>query len=156
MLNTPEFMREMKRGEEAAVDALLDSAYGNDRARRMVDDLRKSRLIAGEMVLPMQGEVIGYAALTTIETPKGWLALAPVAILPDVQGRGYGRRLVGMITEWARLSQRRLISIGNPAFCESCGFTSLPDEIEGNRGDLRAGGAEIAASGALTLPRPLR
>lgn len=156
MLNTPEFMREMKRGEEAAVDALLDAAYGNDRARRMVDDLRKSRLIAGEMVLPMQGEVIGYAALSTVETPEDWLALAPVAILPEVQGRGYGKRLVGMITEWARLSQRQLISVGTPAFCESCGFTPLPDGIETRRGDLRAGGAALTPHGPLILPRPLR
>lgn len=155
MLRTPDFMREMKRGEEAAVDALLDAAYGNDRARRMVEALRKGRMIAGEMVLPMEGAVIGYAALTAVDSPKGWLALAPVAIHPDAQGHGYGKRLVGMITEWARLSNTGLVSVGTPTFCERCGFSDLPDGITSGRGDLRISGAP-RGNGPLTLPRPLR
>ncbi|WP_417262570.1 GNAT family N-acetyltransferase [Celeribacter sp.] len=127
MLKSPDFMREMKRGEEDAVSQLLTSAFGQKDEAQLVDVLRKSRAIAGEMVLPMAGEVIGYAALSKMTAPKGWLCLAPVAIRPDLQSRGYGRRLVGMITQWAELSGQTLVVLGDPAFYSRCGFTPIAE-----------------------------
>lgn len=122
MFKSPDFMREMKRGEEAAVTELLNAAFGQKDEAQLVDALRKSRNIAGEMVLPMAGEVIGYAALSKMVSPKGWLCLAPVAIRPDLQGRGFGRRLVGMITQWAEMSGQTLVVLGEPDFYTRCGF----------------------------------
>ncbi|WP_226548985.1 GNAT family N-acetyltransferase [Celeribacter naphthalenivorans] len=127
MLKTPDFMREMKRGEEPAVADLLTAAFGQKNEAQLVETLRKSRAIAGEMVLPMAGEVIGYAALSKMTAPKGWLCLAPVAIRPDLQSRGYGRRLVGMITQWAELSGQTLVVLGDPAFYSRCGFTPIAE-----------------------------
>lgn len=131
MFNTPDFMREMKRGEEPAVSELLTEAFGQKDEASLVETLRKSRAIAGEMVLPMRGEtgseVIGYAALSKMVTPKGWLCLAPVAIRPDLQGRGYGKRLVGMITQWAELSGQTLVVLGDPSFYSRCGFAAIAE-----------------------------
>ncbi|WP_417278159.1 GNAT family N-acetyltransferase [Celeribacter sp.] len=127
MLKTPDFMRDMKRGEEPAVADLLTAAFGQKNEAQLVETLRKSRAIAGEMVLPMAGEVIGYAALSKMTAPKGWLCLAPVAIRPDLQSRGYGRRLVGMITQWAELSGQTLVVLGDPAFYSRCGFKPIPE-----------------------------
>ncbi|MCA0042771.1 GNAT family N-acetyltransferase [Celeribacter litoreus] len=125
MLKTPDFMREMKRGEEDAVTALLTAAFGQKDEAQLVEALRKSKAIAGEMVLPMDGEVIGYAALSKMVSPKGWLCLAPVAIRPDLQGRGYGRRLVGMISQWAEMSGQTLVVLGDPTFYARCGFKPI-------------------------------
>ena len=125
MFNSPEFMREMKRGEEDAVDDLLVAAFEGAAEAQLVHALRKSKAIAGEMVLPMQGEVIGYAALSTMIAPKGWLALAPVAIAPAHSGRGFGKRLVGMIAQWAQMSGQTVVVLGDPALYESCGCTPL-------------------------------
>ncbi|MBW6418454.1 GNAT family N-acetyltransferase [Celeribacter sp. PS-C1] len=127
MFKTPDFMREMKRGEENAVTDLLTSAFGQKDEAQLVEALRKSKAIAGEMVLPMAGEVIGYAALSKMIAPKGWLCLAPVAIRPDLQARGYGRRLVGMITQWAELSGQTLVVLGDPAFYSRCGFKPIAE-----------------------------
>ena len=55
MFNTPEFARDMKRGEEAQVDALLLAAFGGPEEAELVAKLRKARLIAGEQVMPMGG-----------------------------------------------------------------------------------------------------
>ena len=127
MFKTPDFMREMKRGEEDAVTALLTAAFARPDEARLVEALRKSRAIAGEMVLPMDGEVIGYAALSKMVSPKGWLCLAPVAIHPDFQARGFGRRLTGMITQWAEISGQTLVVLGDPKFYTRCGFTKIAD-----------------------------
>ncbi|WP_417253999.1 GNAT family N-acetyltransferase [Celeribacter sp.] len=128
-LKTPDFMREMKRGEEPAVAALLDAAFGQKDEAQLVETLRKSRAIAGEMVLPMGGEVIGYAALSKMVSPKGWLCLAPVAIRPDLQARGFGRRLVGMISQWAEMSGQTVVVLGDPAFYTRCGFAPVAEDF---------------------------
>ncbi|MDG1376666.1 MAG: N-acetyltransferase [Yoonia sp.] len=123
MFNAPEFARDMKRGEEAQVDALLRAAFGGSAEAELVVKLRKARLIAGEQVLPMGDKIVGYYALSYMVKPKGWLCLAPVAIAPDVQRRGYGKRMVGMLTEWARLTKTPVVVLGEPAFYEKAGFS---------------------------------
>lgn len=124
MLQTPEFSREMRRGEEDAVTDLLRQAFGGDTEARLVAALRKSGAVAGEVVLPYQGDVVGYYALSQMRAPKGWLCLAPVAIHPEWQGRGHGRRMIGMLTEWARLSGTKVVVLGQVAFYERAGFSA--------------------------------
>ncbi len=116
MFKSPDFMRPLKRGEEPAVDALMAAAFGGTAEVDLVAALRKSRAIAGEMVLPMDGGIIGYAALSHMVAPKGWLALAPVAIHPDHHGRGFGRRFVGMISQWLNYRGKRWWFWATPPF----------------------------------------
>ena len=64
LFQSPEFARDLRPGEEPAVDALLDHAFGGTDESRLVAKLRKARVIAGETVLPMEGQIIGYYALS--------------------------------------------------------------------------------------------
>jgi putative acetyltransferase len=123
MIQFPGLIRDLKRGEEDAVDALLQAAFEGKDEAALVHKLRKSGEIAGEQVLPMGDEIIGYYAISRMVAPKGWLALAPVAIRPDMQRRGLGRRMMGVLTEWARLTKSPVVVLGNPAFYETAGFT---------------------------------
>ena len=124
MFNRPEFAREMRRGEEAAVDVLLRAAFAGEAEVQLVHKLRKSKAIAGEQVLPMGDRIVGYYALSHMVAPKGWLCLAPVAIAPELQGQGHGRRMIGMLTEWARLTKTPVVVLGDPAFYARAGFSS--------------------------------
>ncbi|MFD0858853.1 GNAT family N-acetyltransferase [Roseovarius aquimarinus] len=123
ILRFPEFSRDMRRGDEAAVDSLL--AETDRVAVRRVAALRRSGRIAGETVLPWQGEIVGYYALAGMEAPEGCLCLAALAIAPDWQGAGHGRRLIGMLSEWARLSGRSVVARGPGAFLERAGFVPM-------------------------------
>ena len=123
MFNTPDFARDMKRGEEEQVDALLRAAFGGPAEAALVIKLRKAGLIAGEQVLPMGDRIVGYYALSMMVKPKGWLCLAPVAIAPDLQRRGYGKRMMGMLTEWSRITMTPLVVLGDPAFYGKAGFS---------------------------------
>lgn len=126
MLRAPGFLRELKQGDEPAVDALLRAAFGGQSEVRLVAALRKSGAMAGESVLPgpdgPDGPV-GYFALSAFERPKGWLCLAPVAIHPDWQGRGHGRRMMGMLAGWADASAQTIVVLGQPGFYERAGFS---------------------------------
>ncbi|UXX82625.1 GNAT family N-acetyltransferase [Roseovarius pelagicus] len=156
MLQTPEFSREMRRGEEDAVAELLTLAFDGDAEARLVAALRKSGAMAGEVVLPYQGGIVGYYALSQMREPTGWLCLAPVAIHPDWQGRGHGRRMIGMLTEWARLSKTSVVVLGQVPFYECAGFSAArarelvsPYPVEHT---LLAGAGEDIPHGNLIYP----
>ena len=112
MLEFPGHAREMRTGEEDAVDALLRAAFETGAEADLVQNLRKSGQIAGETVLPMGDRIVGYYALSKMVAPKKLLCLAPVAVAHDVQGRRYGTRMMGMLTEWARLSKSTVVVLG--------------------------------------------
>jgi putative acetyltransferase len=124
MLQFPEHAREMRKGEEDAVDALLKAAFETDAEAKLVHVLRKSGQIAGETVLPMGDRIVGYYALSKMTAPKKWLCLAPVAIAPDVQDRRFGSRMMGVLTEWARLSKSTIVVVGKVSFYERAGFST--------------------------------
>ncbi len=124
MQSMPDFMRELRPGEEPQVDALLRRAFGGPDEARLVARLRKSGAMAGEMVVPTGGQVTAYAALSAMQAPKGWLCLAPVAVDPPAQERRLGTRLVGMIAEWARLSGMNVVVLGDAGFYQRTGFSA--------------------------------
>ena len=118
----PEFLRPMQAGEETAVEALLKASFESDAEARLVRLLRESGDIAGEMVRPLGDEIIGYYALSTMQAPKSWVALAPVAVHPDHQGRGHGRRMLGQLTAWAKAAGQMIVVLGEPEFYQRCRF----------------------------------
>ena len=143
MVMSPDFLRELRRGEEPAVDALLRAAFdGEEEAAQ---------------VMAADGEIIAYLALSRMVAPKGWLCLAPVAVHPDWQGRRIGRRMVGLITEWARISGTTVVVLGQVPFYERAGFSAAraarltsPYPIAHT---LLAGPGTDAPEATLTYPR---
>lgn len=124
MFQFPDHAREMRKGEEDAVDALLRLTFETAGEATLVKALRKSGQIAGETVLPMGNRIVGYYALSNMSAPKRWLCLAPVATAPDVQGRNFELRMMGMLTEWARLSKTTIVVLGAVPFYERAGFSA--------------------------------
>ena len=118
-----QFSREMRRGEELAVAALLERAFGGQAEARLVEKLRRAGDIAGETVLPSDDGIVGYYAVSVMRSPTNWLCLAPVAIDPDWQRQGHGRRMIGLLAEWARLSGCYVVVLGEPGFYERAGFS---------------------------------
>ena len=123
ILRFPEFSRELRRGEEPAVRDLLTQAFGGAAEADLVEALRREGDIAGEVVLPYQGGIVGYYAVSRMRAPEQWLCLAPVAIAPDWQGSGHGRRMVGMLAEWARRSGTFVVVLGPVPFYTRSGFS---------------------------------
>ncbi|MYM54959.1 GNAT family N-acetyltransferase [Thalassovita mangrovi] len=118
-----DFQRELRKGEEAKVDRLLQRAFGGQDEVRLVRKLRKSKAMAGETVVPAGDDLIGYYALSWMRSPKNWLCLAPVAVDPDWQGQGQGKRMMGLLSEWARLSGTYVVVLGEVGFYEKAGFS---------------------------------
>lgn len=124
MITSPDYLRELKSGEEPQVEALLKLAFDGAQESQLVKMLRKDRAMAGEMVMAVNNQIVAYCALSKMVAPKGWLCLAPVAVHPDFQGRRTGKRMVGLITEWARITGNYLLVLGDVTFYERGGFSA--------------------------------
>lgn len=115
-------LRELRRGEEPAAEALLNRAFPSNDEARLVAKLRKSGAMAGEQVLADGDTLLGYYALSQMQGPKGWLCLAPVAVDPDHHGKGLGRRMMRWLVGWAEQTGQTVVVLGDPAFYQRCGF----------------------------------
>lgn len=116
-------------GDGTAITALLDRAFGMDRARRI-----SYRLRDGTPAIPAlsriardaSGRVVGSIAYTPVAIgPAGdeALLLGPLAVDPTLRGHGIGRTLVGATLALARaLGHRRVVLVGDPAYYRPLGF----------------------------------
>lgn len=121
-------------------------AFGSDEEAGIVEAVRDEEgsfaLVAEE-----DGAVVGH-----VQFSRGWvgetpvLALGPVGVLPERQGRGIGSRLIRAGLEEARSrGEAAVILLGDPAFYPRFGFEpgsalGLSNPFAG----VRPGGFEIA------------
>lgn len=100
------------------------------------------------LVAEEQGELIGHvlfskAVLTRTVTPASVQLLAPLAVLPEAQGKGVGIKLIKAGLSELRGSGVELVFVlGHPGYYPRCGFTAagvlgfeapypIPDEHAG-------------------------
>jgi putative acetyltransferase len=118
----PDFMRPLRAGEEDAAEALLRAAFPGPEEAALVRALRAEGRMELEMVLPWQGGLAGYLALSRLLAPEGWLALAPVAIAPPWQGQRWGSRFVAGVRKLTAIKGQNVVVLGKPSFYARAGF----------------------------------
>jgi predicted N-acetyltransferase YhbS len=120
-------IRPERPSDAAAIERLLDLAFGPERNRKTAYRLR-------EGVPPVRDlssvAVDGDALIGTLRFwpilagGRGGLLLGPFAIRPQDQGRGLGRRLMRHgIGRAAQLGYGSIILVGDPAYYAQFGFT---------------------------------
>ena len=128
-MTIPEFwIDRAEPGDEPAIERLLDAAFGPDRLtkesyryRDAVDAVPELKLVARNA-----GGLIGTVrcwpiAIGSTFTPA--LLLGPLAVSPDLQGRGVGRALMRRTLDLATDAGHNLILlVGDPAYYRPLGF----------------------------------
>jgi putative acetyltransferase len=112
-----------------AIMAMVRAAFGYDLEARLIERLERERRVTASVVAVCGSGVVGHALLSRVDltapdsASRPALALAPVAVAPDHQGRGIGRLVVQTCV---RLADPRLpiFVIGDPAFYRRFGFES--------------------------------
>lgn len=115
-------VREARREEREAVFPLLLLAEPSASALRW----SLKNLSDAVYVLEDGGRLVGAA---TVRFGREPCEIVELGIAPELQGRGYGRRLVGRLLEEARRRGKREVflgtrstSAGNIIFYQKCGF----------------------------------
>ena len=174
-------------GQEIAADAaareqLLDRMFGEARFLKTCEALRRGRLPSPGLsfAAKSKGRLVGTVRLWDVVagTAGPAVLLGPLAVAPELQGRGIGSLLVRHAIHEATLSgHRAIVLVGDGPFYGRFGFTAaavkaldLPGPVErarfqglelrkgalaGARGLVIAAGEAMPApptSGALHLP----
>lgn len=95
-------IRQERKEDREAVFAVVEKAFANaphtdHEEQFLVERLHESDAFIPELslVAEREGKVVGYALFTKIKVDQ-WilLALAPLAVLPELQGKGIGAKLI--------------------------------------------------------------
>ena len=160
-------IRNERRSDAAAREALLDVAYGPARFGKPSQRLRQGRLPADglSLVAVEDGRVVGTVRLWPISVgpDRPALLLGPLAVHPDCRSRGIGAALMRRaLAAAARRGHCAVLLIGDAAYYGRFGFSAertgalwlpgryeqhrllgcelVPDALAGARGRIAAAG----------------
>ena len=105
------------------VDSLLRAAFEGEDEAALVLALRADRDMAAELTVTEGEQLVGYAALSWMKQPAGWVCLAPVAVAPDWQRRGIGGQLMKAVQKWIADRDLTAVVLGDPAYYGRRGFS---------------------------------
>jgi putative acetyltransferase len=116
--------------ERSVVRSIYEAAFGRPDEADLVDSLRREGAVLLSLVAEVEQRIVGHMLFSrmSIETSKGPVsaaALAPVAVLPDLQRRGIGERLIRHGLNLLReRGEQIVIVLGHPDYYPRFGFSS--------------------------------
>jgi putative acetyltransferase len=140
----------------AAVGEVNHLAFGREAEARLVDELRDGGYARLSLVAEEAGQLVGHvmfseAVIRTDGGEVGALALGPLGVIPERQGRGVGSALVREgLDRCVREGHRIVVLLGHPGYYPRFGFSA---ERAGNLSSPYSGDAFMAlelAPGALS------
>ncbi|WP_338424181.1 GNAT family N-acetyltransferase [Sphingopyxis kveilinensis] len=154
--------------EPAAVEDLLDAAFGTDRFGRTAYRIRKgmdavpalsfAAVEDGALVGTIQCWPVAHRAADGTATPL--VMVGPVAVRPDLQRGGHGRALMAqMLAAAEKAADGALMMIGDPEYygrffgftADATGAWDLPGPYEPRRLLARAANGHNLPTGAGTI-----
>jgi putative acetyltransferase len=110
--------------DHEAIRTVHRLAFAGEAEVLLVDALRRLGDAVISMVAEQAGQVVGHVLLSRLEAPMRALALAPVGVLPEHQGRGIGSALIRAALERAQgEGWAAVFVVGEPAFYRRFGFS---------------------------------
>jgi putative acetyltransferase len=113
------------------VEAFRNAAHSSHTEQFIISALRKAGQLCVSLVAELQGEVIGHVAVSAVSLSDGavgWFGLGPISVIPRLQNRGVGTRLMKSALQVLReRGAAGCVLLGEPKFYERFGFRAEPD-----------------------------
>lgn len=113
--------------------AFRDLAASSHNEHRILHALRREKALALSMVAIFDDRMAGYVAFSEVnisDGSTGWYGLCPLAVIPDLQGRGIGSALVRAgLVRLRGMKGSGCVVLGNPSFYRRFGFTNEPELV---------------------------
>ena len=87
-------VRDETSADVAAICHVVAAAFPGPAEARLVDLLRTDGDLLYSLVAVEDDRVVGHVAFSPMDAPFRALGLGPIAVRPERQGRGIGRRLI--------------------------------------------------------------
>ena len=123
-------IRSESKVDRQAIRAVTEAAFGRPEEADLIERLRAERAVLVSLVALMGQRLIGHVLFSRmlIESAHGAVpavALAPVAVLPEVQRQGVGGALIrGGLERLRARDERIVIVVGHPAYYPRFGFAA--------------------------------
>ena len=126
----PPIIRKEERDDYPGITEALGIAFGRENEGDLVQRLRVNPSFLHELsiVAEIDSRIIGHILFFPIRIVSGdirfpSLALAPISVVPDYQGRGVGKQLIMHgLTRSAELGWKSVIVLGHAAYYPRFGF----------------------------------
>jgi len=123
-------LREERAEDASAIRRVNEAAFGRPEEASLVDALRAEGVVLCSLVAELDGALAGHILFTRmwIDHAAGSIpavALAPMAVLPEDQGRGIGSRLiVEGLSRLGKMQERIVLVLGHEHYYPRFGFSS--------------------------------
>jgi putative acetyltransferase len=123
-------IRPEEPADRAAIASVVTAAFGSDAEARLVDAIRASEhfVPALSLVAVSDGRVVGHVMVSHVglhdgPTVRSVASLSPLAVAPELHGRGIGGALVRAVVARAEeLGEPLVVLEGAPAYYGRFGF----------------------------------
>jgi len=119
-------IRAEEPGEDEAISEVHIRAFGGTAEAAVIESLRGQGALLASLVAVVQGRIVGHVALSPVEVSgreRAAVALGPLAVDPDLQGRGIGGMLVNAFLQHCRVRDEGLVVVlGYPDYYGRFGF----------------------------------
>ena len=128
-MDGPPLIREEQPGDAPQVRNVNEAAFGRHDEADLIDELRREGVILLSLVAEVNTQIVGHILFSrmTVETEESSLpavSLAPMAVLPDHQGRQVGTKLVRRgLAELRERGERIVLVLGHKEYYPRFGFT---------------------------------
>lgn len=110
-------------GDRPGIRRVLEEAFGQPDEADLVDSLRAEGDLVLSVVAVEGPRITGSIVFSRMAAPFHALALAPVAVSPDLQGRGIGTRLIRAgIARATEAGWEGVFVLGDPGYYARFGF----------------------------------
>lgn len=123
----PSALTEIYRITKAAFERM---PFSDGDEQELVDKLRSEGALTVSLVATIRDQIVGHVAFSPPARPyqnKGWYSLGPVSVLPDLQKKGIGKRLIlDGLERLRKLGASACFLVGYPRYSKF-GFQLAPD-----------------------------
>ena len=127
---SPALVRNERPGDREQVRKVNEAAFGRSDEANLIDRLRVEGAVLLSLVAEVDSQIIGHILFCRmiVETAQGSVAavsLAPMAVLPEYQGRKVGSQLVRRgLAQLCERGERIVIVLGHQNYYPRFGFSS--------------------------------
>jgi len=123
-------VRSERLEDRAAIRLVNEQAFGRPDEADLVEKLREEGVVIASFVCEAEGRIAGHIlfsriAIDTATDSISAVALAPVAVIPELQRRGIGGELIRQGIAWLREHGEQIILVlGHPEYYARFGFSA--------------------------------
>lgn len=115
---------------DVTVEAFKTLEVSRQTEHFIIRALRRAGALSVSLVAELDGKVVGHIAMSPAKIAGrdcGWYGAGPLAVLPSLQRRGIGRRLMHeALAQLRAMDAGGCVLVGDPEYYKRFGFRHLP------------------------------